>query len=452
MTRLLRGSAVLLGLCAMTLVVGCGGTSSPASTTCDGGACSDAKRDTSGDGNKADVTVSPDVARVDLGPNLDTAPTPIPDAGLPDLPPANTDVPPANADVPPAGADASIDVPPTSGDVPPASVDVAGDGIDAPTPNLDVQPTPDLPPASPDLSPAEVAATPDAPSDTTPAVVDGGLDAPIANPDVPHDSTVVLTDAASDGADSADVLAVVVDASDGGADGIADAPAADASADAVVDSGTGDGGGCSGGDACHAYNFAGDNLDGGMPTGFAAVPAGSPDVWSVVLDGSDKVLRGVGTDTPTYIEVADVTGTDQTIEVRVRLSGAPGALSDVNNNTIRICGRFTASTLEAYCLYVATIASDAGSTGGRMSIHKRRVGDVSELGAAANLDIMVGTWHTYRFSISGSSTVQLKAYLDNAATATISTTDSLGTLTSGGTSVGVRNITAEIESLLVTNP
>jgi hypothetical protein len=47
MTRLLHGFTVLAGTCALTLVVGCGGSSTP-KVKCDGGGCGDAKRDTSG--------------------------------------------------------------------------------------------------------------------------------------------------------------------------------------------------------------------------------------------------------------------------------------------------------------------------------------------------------------------------------------------------------------------
>jgi hypothetical protein len=47
MTRLLHGFTILAGTCALTLVVGCGGSSTP-KVQCDGGGCGDAKRDTSG--------------------------------------------------------------------------------------------------------------------------------------------------------------------------------------------------------------------------------------------------------------------------------------------------------------------------------------------------------------------------------------------------------------------
>jgi len=47
MTRLLHGFTILAGTCALTLVVGCGGSSTP-KVNCDGGACGDAKHDTSG--------------------------------------------------------------------------------------------------------------------------------------------------------------------------------------------------------------------------------------------------------------------------------------------------------------------------------------------------------------------------------------------------------------------
>jgi hypothetical protein len=42
MTRLLHGFTILAGTCALTLIVGCGGSSTP-KPKCDGGGCSDAK-------------------------------------------------------------------------------------------------------------------------------------------------------------------------------------------------------------------------------------------------------------------------------------------------------------------------------------------------------------------------------------------------------------------------
>ena len=47
MTRLLHGFTILAGTCALTLIVGCGGSSTP-KVKCDGGLCGDARRDTSG--------------------------------------------------------------------------------------------------------------------------------------------------------------------------------------------------------------------------------------------------------------------------------------------------------------------------------------------------------------------------------------------------------------------
>jgi hypothetical protein len=433
----------------MTLVVGCGGSSTP-QVTCDGGACGDARRDTSA----AKLDVAPpklDTAALDtVAPNLDTAPTPIPDAGTADVPPANPDVPPINPDVPPANPDV------------PANLDVAGDTIDAPASNPDVLKF-DVPPANPDVPAADVLLAPDAPRDTTTAG-DAGFDAPTANADASHDGIAILADAPRDSADgSADGVdgLLVTDASDGGADthadGAADTAGPDGPADvAGAEAFNGDVGGCSSGDACHAYSFQSDNLDGGLPSGFAAVAGGVANVWKMEEDGTNKILVGTGVNTPTYVEVADVGGTDQTIDVKVRLSGAPtGAASTDGDHTVRICGRFAATTQQGYCLYVTTVASDAGSTRGAVAIYKRS-DTVNSVGPwVGNLDIMDGTWHTYRLSMSGAGPVELNAYLDNAAVPVISRTDTSNTppyLTAGGAAIGVRNITADIDDVLVTTP
>jgi len=117
----------LASLCAMTLIVGCGGSSSPGTTTCDGGNCSDAKGDT---GSKLDwcqgyagcqtgwpsshsrrpgaVTHDGPVACHSDGPVAVTPDGPVavtpdgPVAVTPDGPAANSEVPAANPDVPSA--------------------------------------------------------------------------------------------------------------------------------------------------------------------------------------------------------------------------------------------------------------------------------------------------------------------------------------------------------------
>ena len=213
--------------------------------------------------------------------------------------------------------------------------------------------------------------------------------------------------------------------------------------------------GSTGDAASFSYTFTGDKLDGGtLPTGFQAVAGGSAYVWSLVMDGSNEVLQGVGTATPTYVETDIVSWTDQTIEVKVRFMSAQ------DTNAVRICGRFAPANPfpTGYCLYVSTAGGDAGSTGGSMTIDKR-ADSVATLGASVTgLNIMVGTWHTYRLAISGQGPVELNAYLDGASTPTISRTDSnIGSttppyLTVGGAALGVVNVTADFDDLIVTTP
>jgi hypothetical protein len=424
----------------MTLIVGCGGSSGPAVVTCDGGNCGDAKRD----------GVKLDGAKLD-GVQVDTPKLDGPAAKL-DGPAANLDVPAANLDVPAANLD-----------VPAANLDVPAANLDVPAPNVDVRP-PDVTIPNQDVRPPDTIITPptdaaDAAADTTPVIHDAGPTDSVADTtpvivdaaDVGHDGNVVVTVDAADAAGDAGTdgtVVVTVDAADGG---VADAPEIDAPP--VVDSGVSDGGGCEG-DACHEYTFQGDKRDGGLPPGFTSIPAASADVWSLVMDGSNEVLEGAGTGAPAYVETDIVSWTDQTIEVKVRFTNAP------NNNVVRICGRLTAAnTPNGYCIYVSTVASDAGSTGGSITIYKRTNGAVDMMGAAVSgLDIMVGSWHTYRFAISGAGPVDLKAYLDGAVTPTVSATDNNSGSTTpayllaGAAGLGVVNVTADFDDLIVTNP
>jgi hypothetical protein len=150
MTRLLHGFTILAGTCALTLIVGCGGSSTP-KVKCDGGLCGDARRDTSGikydgsvvtkyDGPVAQpdgpVVTQPDgpVAQPD-GPvtqpdgpvvTQPDGPTFIPDAGEPDATPTN-DVLPLLDVIPAQKFDVKLD---TSG-----TPDVV---FDAPAPLFDV--------------------------------------------------------------------------------------------------------------------------------------------------------------------------------------------------------------------------------------------------------------------------------------------------------------------------
>jgi len=474
MTRLFYGSTLLASLCAMTLIVGCGGSSSPGTTTCDGGNCSDAKGDTGAkldgaklDGAKLDTQVSTDgpAAKLDgPAPKLDG-----PAANL-DVPPANLDVPAANLDVPAANLDvppANLDVPPANLDVPPANLDVPPANLDVPPANLDVRP-PDVTIGGQDVRPPDTITPPhtdaaDAAGDTTPVIHDAGptdssadttpviVDAADAGPD---GNVVVVVDAADAAGDAGpDGLVVLLDAQ---ADGAADSPEVDAP---VVDGGVTDGGGCEG-DVCHAYSFEGDKMDGGpgLPPGFtAAGGTGTGISWGLVMDGSNVVLEGTHTGAPetSFAEanLPPATSTDESIQVKVRFTNAPAG------NFVRICGRFDAATTNAYCLEISTQAGDAGSTNGTMTIDRRLTGALSTLATVVNdLDIMVGEWHTYRFSIASSPgpAVVLQGFFDGALKVSAADngngTGSTSLYSNGTVALGVKNVTADFDNLIITTP
>ena len=497
MTRLFYGSTLLAGLCAMTLIVGCGGSSTP-TVTCDGGNCGDAKRDT---GAKLDVPPKLDGAQLDGPPaKLDgpattpdgpattpDGPATIPDGPAPvipdgpaanlDVPAANLDVPAANLDVPAANLDvpaANLDVPAANLDVPAANLDVPAANLDVPAANLDVRP-PDTTTPNPDARPTDTIISPptdaaDAAADSPPISNDGGLDGTVITGDAAGeaglDGAVVSTDAVAD--TTPDGPAVIVDADaavepgpdgsvvvtgDAGDGGVADAPEIDAPP--VVDGAVSDGGGC-GGETCHAYTFEGDKLDGAaaLPTGFTA--AGGTGTWDLVMDGSNIVLEGThgGGGETSFAEanLPPATSTDETIQVKVRFTNAP------NGNFVRICGRFDEGTANAYCLEISTRAGDAGSTNGTITIDKRGGTLSTAATPVSDLDIMVGEWHTYRFSLASSPgpAVVLQGFLDGASTPTVSAADNGtgtgGLYTQGTVALGVRDVTADFDNLIVTTP
>ena len=445
MTRLFYGSTVLAGLCAMTLVIGCGGSSSP-KVTCDGGNCGDAKKDTSGaklDG-QADVVVKLDgqaptdgLAKLDgPAPTLD-GPAPTLDGPAPTLdgPAPTLDGPAPTLDGPapttdgPAG---NLDGPAPKLDGPAGNLDGPAPKLDSPAGNLD----------APKLDGANLDGTVTPPADASDGgVASDGPDAPVV------DAPVIIVDAPADTAP--DLVVVTADAADG---------AADAAASDVTLVSFGDGG-CEG-DACHAYTFQDDKLDGGtdavLAPGFTVVTTGgTPGTWDLVQDGSNVVLEGTGLGVTSFAEapLPPATSTDETIEVRMRFKSLPVPADP--NSVVRICGRFDGTggvpSTDAYCLEITTQTGDAGSTNGTMTIDQRNAGVLSTPATAAtNLDIMVGEWHTYRFSISGAGPVALKGYFDGVLKVTAA--DNPATYTSGTVALGVRAATADFDNLIVSTP
>ena len=151
MTRLLHGFTILAGTCALTLIVGCGRSSTP-KVKCDGGGCGDAKRaDT---GTKYDgSTVNPDISPVAPGPDGPVTTQPDGPVAQPDGPVTRPDGPVVTQPdgptfVPDAGepdATPTNDVLPLLDVIPAQKFDVKNDtsgtpdvGFDAPTLLLDV--------------------------------------------------------------------------------------------------------------------------------------------------------------------------------------------------------------------------------------------------------------------------------------------------------------------------
>ncbi|MGB8298785.1 MAG: hypothetical protein WCG85_25435 [Polyangia bacterium] len=180
MTRFLHGFTILAGTCALTLIVGCGGSSTP-KVTCDGGACGDAKRDTSGT-TKYDgpVVTQPD------GPVTTQPDGPVvqPDGPVTAQPDGPVTTQPDGPVV-------------TQPDGPVVSPD-AGDAADT-TP-----PSDDLVPAKLDVIPAQKF---DVKNDTSLGTPDVGFDAPATLLDVAHDIAAdVAADVLEDAAEAGDAV------------------------------------------------------------------------------------------------------------------------------------------------------------------------------------------------------------------------------------------------------
>jgi len=152
MTRLLHGFTILAGTCALTLVVGCGGSSTP-KVNCDGGLCGDARRDTSGTikhdgstvtpGYDGPVTTQPDgpVTTQPDGPvtNQPDGPVANPDGAVANQPDGSTGTP--DTEEPADTTTVKTEVQPF--DVIPAQKldvknDTSGTPVDAPAPLFDV--------------------------------------------------------------------------------------------------------------------------------------------------------------------------------------------------------------------------------------------------------------------------------------------------------------------------
>ena len=127
------------------------------------------------------------------------------------------------------------------------------------------------------------------------------------------------------------------------------------------------------------------------------------------------------------------------------------------NDIVRICGRANAGLSQGYCLYVTSGAGDAGANSGSIALNRRTAGAPVQLGSTANnLDILVGTWHTYRLSISGVGTATLRAFLDDVAvnlgTPPITDGPTPAAYAAGQVALGVRDVTADFDNLIVSSP
>jgi hypothetical protein len=390
----------LIGLTAL-FAAACGGSGKRVKLDlCDGGACSDAKRDTA---PSSDTLPRQDVA--------DASPTPDQPADLPREPVAQPDEAPPTDQQPPT-LDTSTDtlLPDTRPDVPRA------DGRDTQD---------DVPLPTDDVVRRDTAV--DQPVSEVPVRLDGGVDGSTPQLDTSLDTQEI--DANTDDAP----LDGTPDAPPVGLDGSTDVEGID--------------GGCAG---VLCAGFEDEVMDAGvLPAGWTAA-GGATYGWSVTTDGTDRVLvESVNSNTTAYLQTGSAM-TDMTITLRVKLL----EVDDTNAN-VRICGRFVSpfSNGDGYCLYIESAST--GTTPGTLTLYERRGGVATELtgtNPAETLPITVGTWHTYKLVISGAGPVSISAYLDGATTPTVTGSDDTQVYTSGIFALGVLNATAEFDDIVITTP
>jgi hypothetical protein len=405
----------------MTLIIGCGGSSTPKT---DAGAKYDAKRDTS----------SADVKKTDGPAAIVDGRAAIPDgpAVTLDLPAAPVDVPAGNTDLPAA----RLDVQPSPADVPAAPVDVPAGNTDA---RLDLPPSPTDVPASP----TDVAKDVNTSVDLAP--VDGGT--------LPTDAGTPKDSASDVAKDSAPVADTAADAPaphlDLAADSAEDTAAVEVAADAGAAADAGDGG-CPG---ALCVSFEGRNPDAGLPSSLTVVTPAAGE-WDLTVDQGNTVLEQTAfISTPSFVSAGVNTWTDQTIQVRVKLHSVGG------DGSATVCGRFTVTgtatppNIGAYCMEISSGAG-AGNVGS-ITVTKLASGVVPTIlgSPATSLAIALDTWHSYKLTISGgTSGATIKAYLDGATTASVQVLDSSAVQTAGGVALGAANAQAEFDDLLVTTP
>ena len=404
MTRLLHGLTTLTSLCLITLVVGCGGSSTSTKKLCDGGACSDAK----GDAVKSDGKLD--------GKAPDSLTT-TPDGGTPDTVVQPPDTLPVTPDTQPSDT-ATSDTPTVTTDAAPDRAD------DTPVITPDSRPTdvqlPDVTPAKPDTT-----LLTDTRPDTTVLPVDVGPDTSVTTPDAAIDAPIVVTtDAEADVSDDAteEEVALPVDAT------------VDA---AVVETGEA---GCTG---ALCDDFQSDNPDAGLPGALTVVGSGAGDTWAVVADSTNMVLQQTDDSVAsTYVVAGLSSWTDQTIEVDAEFL----TLSDPASQ-IRICGRFDATSLTGYCLYITS-----GTTNGTMTLYKRTSGGVPQLAQTIELAIPLTSWHSYKLAIHNASAtdVTVSGYLDGAITPTVSAVDTSAIIGAGAMALGTSGASANFDNVFVT--
>jgi hypothetical protein len=411
MTRLLHSLTSLTSLCLITLVIGCGGSSTKKTTKCDGGACSDAKGDAVRLDGKLDGKAPDTLATTPDGGTTDLVVVP-PDTlpGTPDTLPTDTVV---------ATPDTLIVTPDVASD----RVDTAVDTVVVPT---DVLPS-DVRPADVTPDRADTTVLTDTRPDTTTIPVEAGPDTPVTPPDAGTDTPIVVTtDAGADVSDDAteEEVAVPVDAT------------VDA---AVVETGEA---GCLG---ALCDDFQADNPDAGLPGALTVVGTGAGDTWAIVADSTNMVLQQTDDSVAsTYVVAGSSSWTDQTIEVDAEFLSVSDPASQ-----IRICGRFDATSLTGYCLYVTS-----GTTSGTMTLYKRTGGGVPQLAQTIELAIPMTSWHSYKLVIHNASatSVTISAYLDSATTPTVTAVDTGTIIAAGAVGLGTSGASANFDTLFVTTP
>jgi hypothetical protein len=181
-------------------------------------------------------------------------------------------------------------------------------------------------------------------------------------------------------------------------------------------------------------DFESDAVGGGAK-GWVQDPEDVTGKWTVVMDGTTRVLQEQNTVTTlSRIVGGDIAWTDMKVEMRVRFS-------TVTSSSLALLGvRF--NDFDHY--YFVHLQGD-----GAVKIRKRIAGSTTDLVTyKSNIPLATGVWYTLGFGFQGTT---VTAYYNGAVVGT-PVTEIAASLASGGIMLGIQNGAASFDDVKVAVP